>query len=362
LSFYVDDRCERDGKPPSDEELQRAACTLIYDTEEVSGATENSKASWLRDLIFSSDSLAQEARWTRVKGIDCWQQLKINGKRNIFELDPMETELHDYVKARRLLGLTAMDGELQAEACKIIRRMEDNSSHSSNHVVQFLLRLAESSTEWLADFRQRAHLPRSEDLADPGKRSKDPSTIDSTVHNFSRLEFELAEYVRVERALGVEPTDADLQKQARMIIYEFDDAWNQTAADDPIWLTAFKQRHMAGSVTGDLLGNAPLPIATTAELWWPAVVSTKGESSGRTPSPFSSGSGSRSGSGSGASRAAVTKPSSSTFYLNDANCYQRVARELRKWVASTMSPNNPNCHVPSDEELQHQARWIVYEE
>ncbi|KAK3294917.1 C2H2 transcription factor [Chaetomium fimeti] len=358
LTFYVDDWCEREGKPPTDEELQRAACTLIYDVEEVSGATENPKASWLRDLIFSSDSLAQEARWTKVKGIDCWQQLKINGKTNIFELDPMENELHEYVKARRLLGLTAMDGELQAEACKIIRRMEDNS----NHVVQFLVRLAESSTEWLADFRQRAHLPRSEDLADPGKRSKDPTTIDSTVHNFSRLEFELAEYVRVERTLGVEPTDADLQKQARMIIYEFDDAWNQTAADDPIWLSAFKQRHMAASATSNPWGNAPLPIATTAELWWPSAVAPKRGSFGRAPSPFSTGSGSGSDSGTGASQTVPHKTGISVFNLSDANCYHRLARELKKWVASVMSPNNPNCHVPSDEELQHQSRWIIYED
>ncbi|KAK4043362.1 C2H2 transcription factor [Parachaetomium inaequale] len=358
LSFYIDDWREKEGKAPSDEELQRAACALIYDTEDVSGATASAQASWLRDLLFSSDRLAQEARWTRVKGIDCWQQLRINGKSNIFELDPMEAELHDYVKARRLLGLTAMDSELQAEACKIIGRMEDQSNHSSGHVVQFMIRLANSSTEWLAGFRQRAHLPRSEDLADPGKRSKDPSTIDSTVHNFSRLEFELAEYVRVERALGIEPTDADLQKQARMIIYEYEDEWNQTAADDPVWLAAFKQRHVAaGPATGDLLSNAQLPFTSTAELWDQSNTASNKTPSGGTSSPFSSGS----GSGSGASNTFAHKPTG-TFYLNDANCYQRLARELKKWVASTTSPNNPNCHVPSDEELQHQARWIVYED
>jgi hypothetical protein len=26
-----------------------------------------------------------------------------------------------------------------------------------------------------------------------------------------------------------------------------------------------------------------------------------------------------------------------------------------------MSPKNPNCHVPSDLEIQHQARWIMYD-
>lgn len=27
----------------------------------------------------------------------------------------------------------------------------------------------------------------------------------------------------------------------------------------------------------------------------------------------------------------------------------------------SQSPKNPNCHVPSDEEIQHQARWIMYD-
>ncbi len=35
---------------------------------------------------------------------------------NIFENDTMEAELLEYVKARKFLGLTAMDSELQVEA------------------------------------------------------------------------------------------------------------------------------------------------------------------------------------------------------------------------------------------------------
>jgi len=49
------------------------------------------------------------------------------------------------------------------------------------------------------------------------------------------------------------------------------------------------------------------------------------------------------------------------LFFNDANCYRRLARELGRWVASVTSPNNPNCHVPTDEEIQHQARWILYD-
>jgi hypothetical protein len=50
------------------------------------------------------------------------------------------------------------------------------------------------------------------------------------------------------------------------------------------------------------------------------------------------------------------------FHLNDANCYRRLSRALARWVAATMSPNNPARHVPTDAEIQHQARWIFYDE
>ncbi|KAL2267558.1 hypothetical protein VTJ83DRAFT_4835 [Remersonia thermophila] len=259
LTYYIDDWREKHGAPPSDEELQRAACALICDSEEPSEATQTPSSSWLRDLIFSSERLAQDARWSKSKGVECWQQLKINGKKSMFELDPMELELQEFVRARRLLDLSVSETELQAEACRIIQRMgADNSNPSSAHAVNFFLRLAGASVGWLAAFRQRC----------------------------------------------------------------------DAAA--------------AGS-TGELPGSdrpPPAPVAEPGAGGWCLV--------------------SRSPCGSGAPS---TEPRSrGALYLSDANCYQRLARELKKWVAATMSPNNPNCHVPSDDELQHQARWIIYED
>ncbi|KAL1840574.1 hypothetical protein VTJ49DRAFT_306 [Mycothermus thermophilus] len=259
LTCYFDDWREKHGSPPSDEELQRTACALIYDSEELSEATQNPSSSWLRDLIFSSERLAQEARWSKAKGIEYWQQLKINGKSSIFELDPMELELQEFVKARRLLGLSVTETDLQAEACRIIQRMgADASNPSSAHAVKFLLRLAGSSIDWLAAFRQRC------DAAAAGSTSELPSN----------------------------------------------------------------DRPPPATVTDPGTGT------WCSVSWTPCGNGTPG-----------------------------TEPRSrGALYLSDANCYQRLARELRKWVAATMSPNNPNCHVPSDEELQHQARWIIYED
>jgi len=50
------------------------------------------------------------------------------------------------------------------------------------------------------------------------------------------------------------------------------------------------------------------------------------------------------------------------FLLNDHNSYSRLAAALARFVRTTMSPNNPNRHVPTDSELRYQARWMWYDE
>ncbi|RFN45060.1 hypothetical protein FIE12Z_10678 [Fusarium flagelliforme] len=47
--------------------------------------------------------------------------------------------------------------------------------------------------------------------------------------------------------------------------------------------------------------------------------------------------------------------------LNDGNMYRGLTRYLTRYVARTISPLNPTSHVPTDEELQYQARWIEYD-
>ncbi|KAK0619821.1 C2H2 type zinc finger-containing protein [Immersiella caudata] len=378
LLFYITNVRQERGEAPTDEELQVEACRIIFGAEVLSKQGISAQASWLRDLLLSSDELTMRARLAPIRSqVDSRQaHLRINGKDNIFDGDVMEAELHEYVKARHLLGLTAMDSELQVEACNIIGRMEESSNHPSEDVANLLLRLIFNSTKWLAPFRQRAVLPRSEDVEDEAARSKDPTTIDSTIHNYSRLESELAEYVRVQQSIGVEPSDADLQEQARLIIYEIDDGWNQTAADNADWLRAFRQRHASPeSSAAALASKQPLTISfvtqgacSKLEDHSPQSASRpRLGSSGSVSSVGGSGSCSRSGSGTGFGKCTSTTDwknmmTVGPYFFNDANCYRRLARELSRWCSATMSPNNPNRHIPSDEELQHQARWILYED
>lgn len=353
LAYFGSNFWDQHGRPPNDEDMMLEACRIIFASELLSLQGIATQVSWLRDIIMSKDGVVKTARFGPLRGAaeNRLQSLKINGKDNLFEECPMERQLHEYVKAKQLLGLTTMDDELQEEARKIVGRIEEVCTHPSEAVANWLLRLITSSTRWLAAFRRRAHLPRSEDIQHMSIRSTNPNSIDSTIHNYSRLESELAEFLKLQHSMGKEPTDEELQRQARIIIYEFDDGWNQTVADNHEWLVSFRQRYAAPGKTTPNMAAAPKnaqPLSSKPAEKAAISLSTTA------PNPFSEFQARLDENG--------NHLRSFQYFLNDANCYRRLEKELKRWVVSTMSPNNPNRHVPTDEELQYQARWILYDE
>ncbi|KAI1647889.1 uncharacterized protein F4817DRAFT_315429 [Daldinia loculata] len=349
------------GRAPNDAEMQLEACSILYGSEVQTKNFQRPRweaSSWLRDLVMSSEEISRSAALRPIRGQsdNRLTSLRINGKDSIFENCEFERQMQDFVKARQLLGLTAMDHELQVEACRIIGRMEEKSSNPVEDIANWLLRLIYDSPNWLQNFRQRAHLPRSEDVGDVNLRSKDPKTIDSTIHNYSRLERELGEYLEGQRAAGIEPQDADLQREARVIIYDSDDEWNQTAADDKEWLHRFRKRHprdhAATTSTSSVspINQRPSPsqnqtVTRDSQYLGPLLDDL--------PSCHD-----QQATNSALNSSIKTGP----YFLNDTNCYRRLARGLSRFVASTMSPNNPNRHVPTDEEIRHQARWLIYDD
>ncbi|KAI8964451.1 hypothetical protein F5Y11DRAFT_345594 [Daldinia sp. FL1419] len=349
------------GRAPTDAEMQLEACSILFESDAQMKDFRHTpwKApSWLRDLITSSEEISRNAALRPIRGQtdNRLTSLRINGKDTIFENCEFERQMQDFVKAKQLLGLTAMDHELQVEACRIIGRMEEKSSNPVEDIANWLLRIIYGSPHWLQNFRQRAHLPRSEDVGDVNLRSKDPKTIDSTIHNYSRLERELGEYLEGQRSAGIEPQDADLQREARVIIYDSDDEWNQTAADDKEWLHRFRKRH---------------PREPAA-----AISSSSVSPTDQRPSPSQNQTATRDSQYVGpllndlpschnqptADGALNSSIKTGPFFLNDTNCYRRLARGLSRFVATTMSPNNPNRHVPTDEEIRYQARWLIYDD
>lgn len=65
------------------------------------------------------------------------------------------------------------------------------------------------------------------------------------------LTVRLGRYVKQQLELGVIPSDEMLQNQARWILYESDDTWNQTSADNKEWLELFKKAHGLPSTAVD---------------------------------------------------------------------------------------------------------------
>lgn len=57
------------------------------------------------------------------------------------------------------------------------------------------------------------------------------------------LTIRLGRFAQEQLVKGTPVSDDMLQREARLILYDNDDSWNQTAADNPEWLTLFKKAH-----------------------------------------------------------------------------------------------------------------------
>ncbi|KAK7429926.1 hypothetical protein QQZ08_003548 [Neonectria magnoliae] len=196
----------------------------------------------------SDDEIVQKAKLSPIRSPaeSRLYSLKINGKNSLFEECPFEAQLHDFVQSRHLLGLAITQDELKEETCYIIGRIEEASTTPSDFIANWLVKLIHSSQDWLYGFRQRAEIFVVNDLENQERN------VDVSIRDYTNLERGMAKYLDTQRAIGIEPTDQDLRRQARIIIYQSDIGYNHTAADDSYWLSAFKQRHLPESSLLDL--------------------------------------------------------------------------------------------------------------
>lgn len=303
---------------PTGDEMQLEACRILFAAEPLSHG-DLICPSWLRDLVFSNVQISQQAQFgpMRSNAESRLSSLEISGKNNIFEGCPFETQLQEFVQAKQLLGLSIRDDELREECCRIVGRLEEVSATPSDFIANWLIKIIHLPGDWLLPFRQRTGIELiglSEGM-----------NLNAMIQDYTRLEQELGAYLDLQRVIGIEPPDDDLRRQARVIIHGSDSNLNHTAADDDYWLAAFRQRHSTTTETSEAW-NTPLR-----------------------PDPHLL-----------AARGLVLK--TSTAFLNDHNYWRWFTQELRRWVTGIMSPHNPASRVPSDEEIQHYARWISYNE
>ncbi|KAF5620711.1 monocarboxylate transporter 4 [Fusarium sp. NRRL 25303] len=316
LAYFMQNHFYKHARMPTGDEMQLEACRILFASEPLSHV-DLVCPSWLRDLVFSNVAISQQAQFgpMRSNAESRLSSLEISGKNNIFEGCPFETQLQEFVQAKQLLGLSIRDDELREECCRIVGRLEEVSATPSDFIANWLIKIIHLPGDWLLSFRQRTGIELiglSEGM-----------NLNAMIQDYTRLEQELGAYLDLQRVIGIEPPDDDLRRQARVIIHGSDSNVNHTAADDDYWLAAFRQRHSTTTENPEAW-NTPLR-----------------------PDPHLL-----------AARGLVLK--TSTAFLNDHNYWRWFTQELRRWVSAIMSPHNPASRVPSDEEIQHYARWISY--
>lgn len=359
LAYWLEGQTDVAGTKSCGEEILLEVCRIIYAAEALSKNDSTSPSSWFRDLFTSSKDPALQARMgpIRTQAEGCLLQLRVNGKDNIFEECPLEKQLVEFIKARTLLGLTATNEELQVEACNIVGRMEESSILPQENIANLYLRLIYRDTTWLASFRQRAGLPPKDESV--GSTVKVPIT--ASIQQYTHLETELEDFSNHYWAtMGAYPSDEELQKHARCVVYKCQDGWQQTAANNADWLRSFKLRHFQSDIqdhtppsNNNSLFNSAAGLSGTGVDDLANQKSAGAAMKGTALAQL--------GADSPTSRLQSSLFKQNNFFLNPS-CYRRLAWELGRFVTAAMSPNNPNQHVPTDEELKHQARWIQYDE
>ncbi|KAM5386455.1 hypothetical protein ACJZ2D_000418 [Fusarium nematophilum] len=293
LSYFIVNYKDEIAMMPSDDEIRLEACRIIL-ASEVScsrGMGISAESSWSRDLLMASEEISRQAQFAplRLRAENRLCVLKINGKDNLFRQCPLEQQLNDFLRDRASPDCT--DSELQLECCHIVSRIEDASISPSEFIANWLLKLITSSTGcaingkrlWLDCPALAVRGQQPYDIA-ANERGHDTSLTTSLkdsqhvmentlfLHDFNwyrRLTQELTRFVKSTMSShnpsSHVPTDAEIQHQARWIVFDNDDPWNQTAADNNEWLQDFKR-------SVGIFPSLPDGEIITSEMWWSSTI------------------------------------------------------------------------------------------
>lgn len=70
-------------------------------------------------------------------------------------------------------------------------------------------------------------------------------TNDVPLSTFAQiLTSHLSRFARSQMEQGILPTDEMFQQESRRVLYDSEDSWNQTVADNPEWLSDFRRQHL----------------------------------------------------------------------------------------------------------------------
>jgi hypothetical protein len=96
---------------------------------------------------------------------------------------------------------------------------------------------------YMIDYEWRSPDPWATEQAkgDGGDGSSLSLPVPTDINCYHRLSRELTTYIHSQKAQGIVPSDSMIQAEARRVIYGCDDPWNQTCADNIVWLNVLKR-------------------------------------------------------------------------------------------------------------------------
>ncbi|KAJ4034252.1 hypothetical protein NW763_014268 [Fusarium oxysporum] len=282
IDYYIECFLDRNGKLPSNDEIQLEACRVILAAESGSayGANTNPTTisnSWLRDLIMSSHDVTQRAKFGPIRL--CREgrlpTLQLKGKDSLFGQCPFEAQLQAFISIQEMRGTQLKPERIQEEACDIVRHMERTSVARSDIFANWMIALIYTDLDWVTKLQKRTPSFHASMMG----VGNPPTSLASAESPFSGALPLLQMHNFQSRSALVAATECST------------DSLLEGAASTNYGKPSLHQRYCAG----------------------------------------------------------------------DLDCNHWFDRDITRWVGSTMSLNNPSYHIPSDEEIQHQARWIMYD-
>ncbi|KAK1634023.1 hypothetical protein BDP81DRAFT_473585 [Colletotrichum phormii] len=272
------------------------------------------------------------------------------------------------------------DDEVIYEACTIIYASEFFRPSGTSNASSWLRDLLMSSTELSEKARLR---PMNQCYELAKLRASHLQIIDKAdIFEDCELEVQLCRHLREHIVLGLTPSDDDLQQEACVILNRI--PWRTR-------LVLNSMAFFAGLAELDqLTGEAERLIPTTGgevrstSQFGPAFAQKSSsycdpvEDKGYISPCFASDTMPTKpsdlytrlqtaksifeGSGHSPRQSERSRGTDMPCFLNDPNRYARLAGELSRFVTTTISPQNPNMHIPSDDELIYHARWVIFDD
>jgi hypothetical protein len=300
------------GIMPSDEDLKAETLRMKSGSNPAAEVPNAERSPWFRGNALTSD----DSGWPTQIGHDavsvpseCTSSVASFSKDQAsFDVQTyLEVNLMNFLKDQATMGIVPTDSQLQEEGCHIISNLHSPRLTTSEAALSYYHHLITSSTEWVTKFRVRAGVHTSRTPLSNGSWNQTLAAHSEWPTNMKASQGSTG--VGMNNIPAISPGQS-------VPLSQVDGDWDMnTFAFDNSSLDATTQQ-----------------VSLSSTIFNPNIMATASTTPNEAPKSF----------------------------LNDASCYKRLEQELDRYVKSCLSPHNPNAHKPDDAELQHQARWIIY--